>query len=348
MASGDLVSLAVRSINHRAHGFDGLARLTANATSGAALHGSFCTHGLESIVFTTCNRLEVYWRAPTAQHNSIATGILASSLGIAADTLSGQSSCMTGDAAANHLFRVCAGLESLVLGEAEVLGQARAALDACPGAGSFLTGVFRAAIRTGRAARAETAIGEGALSVASTTTQWLSARMPLGDRRVLILGAGDTARKVARHLSAIGVGALVIANRTLARAEALAAPLGAQAVELDALPDDLFGADAVISAVNTSGYVLTLAQLRQRSQRAPLVAIDLSMPPSIEPGEAGGLLRIDLAVLEQAAHANRRQRETEVPRVEAVIDREMEFLRRWARREALRPIFAGSRQEREA
>jgi glutamyl-tRNA reductase len=297
-------------------------------------------------VLTTCNRLELYWRSRSAQDDVVATGILAASLGADAEAVVGQSSWLRGDAAANHLFRVCAGLESVVMGEAEVLGQARSALEACPGAGSFLTGVFRAAVRAGRAARAETAIGEGAMSVASTAIQWLSAQMPLTGRRVLIIGAGDTARKAARHLNAIGVGALVIANRTRSRAGGLAASLNAEVVGLDALPHEIARADAVISAVSAPGWVVTLDQLRQRAQaaeRGPLVLIDLSMPPSIEPGDADHVVRIDLSALEQTANANRQQREAEAPRVEVVIARELEWLRRWARREALRPMVTSLR-----
>lgn len=344
----DLAPLRVRSINHRTHGLSGLAALAAIPRSAAALHASLSSHGIDSVVLMTCNRLELYWRSRTSQDDVVATGILAAALGAGAGAVVGQSSWLTGDAAANHLFRVCAGLESVVMGEAEVLGQARAALDACPGAGSFLTGVFRAAVRAGRAARAETAIGEGAMSVASTAIQWLSAQMPLSGRRVLIIGAGDTARKAARHLKAIGVHTLVIANRTRSRAEALAAALNAEVVGWDALPHELCLADVVISAVNAPGWVITLDQLRHRPQaavRGPLVLVDLSMPPSIEPGDLDDVVRIDLAALGNTANANRKQREAEAPRVEVVIARELEWLHRWARREALRPMLARLRQQ---
>ena len=339
----ELAPLRVRSINHRTQGLAGLAALAVTPGSAAALHGSLSTHGIDSVVLPTCNRLELYWRSRTPQDDAVATGSLAAAIGSGAEAVAGQSSWLTGDAAATHLFRVCAGLESVVLGEAEVLGQVRAALDACPGAGPLLTGVFRAAIRAGRAARAETAIGEGAMSVASTAVQRLSAHMPLTGRRVLIIGAGDTARKAARHLGAIGVGSLVIANRTRSRAEELAASVNAEATEWAVLASEVSRADAVISAVSTPGWVVTLDQLRERAQapgRQPLVVIDLSMPPSIEPGEVEHVVRIDLPALEHTANANRTQRELEVPRVEAVIARELAWLRRWARREALRPMMA--------
>lgn len=341
--SGDLAFLRVRSINHRTHGLVGLAALAATPGSAAALHASLSTRGIDAVVLTTCNRLELYWRSRTPEDDIVATGLLAAAIGSGTEAVVDQSSWLTGDAAATHLFRVCTGLESLVLGEAEVLGQARAALDRCPGAGAVLTGVFRAAVRAGRAARAETAIGEGAMSVASTAIQRLTAHMHVAGRRVLIIGAGDTARKTARHLSAIGVGSLVIANRTRSRAEELAASVNAEVAEWATLPNEVFRADAVISAVSTPAWVVTLEQLRERAQACehrPFVAVDLSMPPSIEPGDVEHVVRIDLPALEHTANANRRQRESETPRVEAVIARELAWLRRWARREALRPEMA--------
>jgi glutamyl-tRNA reductase len=342
--TSDLAALCGWSINHRTHGLSGLAQLLANTRPVPDLHASLSARGIDSVVFPTCNRFEVYWRSQTAQDDAVVVGALGTTLGIDAGEVSERASYMEGDAAATHLFRVCSGLESLVMGEAEVLGQARAALQACPASGPFLAGVFRAAIRTGRAARAETAIGAGALSIASTAIQWLSTQARLADRRVMVVGAGDTARKVARHLRAVGVGGLVVANRTRDRAEAVLAPLGAEVIDWESLPDEIDGIDAIVSAVQAPQWILTLSQLQRRARpgRRPLFVIDLSMPPSIEPGELHGLIRIGLADLGERAQAHRRQREAEVPRVEAVIERELEWLRRWARRESSRPTDAGS------
>ena len=338
--SSDLAPLRLRSIGHRSHGLDCLAALSATPESAALLHAGLSGRGIDSVVLTTCNRFELYWRSRSPEDDILATGMLATVIASQHGTMLAQPSFSTGDAAAHHLFRVCAGLESVVLGEAEVLGQARAAFEACPGAGSFLTGVFRGAIRAGRAARAETAIGEGAMSVASTAIRWLSEQTELSGRRVLIIGAGDTARKSARHLRAIGAGTLVIANRTRSRAEGLAASVDADVADWDALPREIARADAIVSAVTAPGWVITLDQLRRRIPVAAsrLFLIDLSMPPSIEPGDAGGVVRVDLSAIEQLADRNRSGREAEAPHVEAVIARELAWLRRWAGREALRPM----------
>lgn len=323
----------------------GLASVAATLAKTAAMHASLTGHGIESVILMTCNRVELFWRSRTPQDDVVATGTLAAAIGTGAEQLLGASAWLAGERAAGHLFRVCAGLESVVIGEAEVLGQTRAALEASPGAGRFVAGVFRAAIRAGRAARAETGIGKGAASVASTAIQWLSARAALDTSRVLIVGAGDTARKVARHLKAVGLRDLVVANRSLARAQDLARALGAEAVGLDSLPDEILRADAIVSAVNVSQWVITREQLRHRSDRPdrPLFVVDLAMPPSVEPTECCGITRLDLGVIEQLTCARREQRSAELPRVEAVLAREMAWLQKWTAREALR--CQGSRSD---
>jgi len=233
----------------------------------------------------------------------------------------------------------------MVLGEAEILGQVRAAMEQSPSGGTFLRGVFTAAIRTGRGARAATGIASGAMSVASAAVQQVEARLPLGASRVLIIGAGETAAKVARQLSAIGTGTLVIANRTLDKARALAAAHGGIATGLDAVADEIAAADVVICATYSSSFIVTRAHVADRTADKPVVLVDLSMPPAIEPFDAGSVSRIDLAEIERATAAHRQRREGEIPRVEAFISREMSWLRGWARQEMLRPFVSTLRQK---
>ena len=254
-------------------------------------------------------------------------------------------------AAALHLFRVCAGLESLVLGEAEILGQVRAALDACTGAGPFLEGVVRAALRTGRMARAETAIGVGALSVASAAVHLLSESLPLAESRVLVVGAGDTGLKAARHLRALGVGQLVVANRSVARAQSVAAPLRADAVGLDRLADELASADAIVCAVGAPAPVIgadELARAAATRRGRRLIVVDLGMPPAVACGDAPGVERLDLNALDGRVERQRERRVAEIPRVEAVIGRELGYLDAWARHHALRPLVSDLRRKIEA
>jgi glutamyl-tRNA reductase len=336
-ASSGLAALRVLTINHRTLGLTNLQRLSIASDWAATLHERLSSEHVASVVLATCNRAELYWWARVPGDDEIAMRAFAEEVGVPDATLDEVAARRSGDTAAAHAFRVSCGLESLALGEAEILGQVRSALEACTAAGPLLEGVFRAAIRTGRLARAETGIGTGALSVASAAIRRLSGLLPLAERRVLVVGAGHTGRKAARHLRAVGVGGLVIANRTRARADAVAGPLDAEGVGLEALAIELARADAVLCAASAggAGWVLSMAQLRRaladRPSR-PLVVVDLAMPAGVEPGALGGVTRIDLAGIEQVTEASRRQRQAEVPRVEALIERELGRLRAWALR----------------
>lgn len=346
-AAGGLDALRVRTVNHRGSGWSAVAAVSAGAHQALAMHDALAAHGIESVEFTTCHRTELYWRSTAPSSDAIADAVFAAIAQLPLDRMLEQSTRAAGEAAARHLFRVCCGLESAVVGEAEVLGQARAALDSSSFAGSFLTGVFRGAIRAGRAARAETAIGTGALSVASTAMHWLAGQVDPAGARIVLVGAGDTVQKAGRHLRDIGAGSLVVLNRTVERAHHVAAAIGASAAGLDDLPSELLQADAVVSAVRAPSWVITLEHLRarRRARPAPLVVVDLSMPASIEPGHCDGVARVDLAGVEQLAADHRARREAEAPQVEAVIDRELDWLRDWARHEMLRPIVSTLRQK---
>jgi glutamyl-tRNA reductase len=293
----------------------------------------------------------VYWRERTPEDVGIVTAAFARAVEVPAGDAGNGIDALSDRAAARHLFRVCAGLESLIVGEAEILGQVRTALDACHGAGSLLTGVVQAALRTGRLVRAETGIGVGALSVASAAVQQLSHALPLARSRVVVIGAGETGLKVARHLRSLGVGQLVVVNRTLSRAEAIAAEVGATAAGLECLPQELVWADALVFAVTVPHPIVHARDLRsalaRRGGSLP-VLVDLSAPHAVTRDDVPSLTLIDLATLEQHVAAHRDRREAEVPRVESFIDRELDFLHAWARQQALRPLVAQLRKKMEA
>lgn len=346
-----LAALRAATINHRTVGLANLQTLSVSCEAAARLHDELTRRGVESVVLVTCNRTELYWRARLPGDEASVGHALAAALQVPETAVWVLATRLSGEAAATHLFRVCCGLESLVLGEAEILGQVRAALEACPGAGPFLEGVIKAALRTGRQARAETQIGAGAVSVASTGVQWLAQMLPLAGRRVLVVGAGDTGRKAARHLRALGVRELVIANRTLANAEAMAGPLGATAVSLDALRRELRLADGVVCAATSPEWLIgakDLARAMEGRSGRPLFIVDLAMPAGVAPVDVPGLERIDLRALEHLSEAHRRRREAEIPKVDALIARELGWLHAWARHQALRPLVSDLRRKVEA
>ncbi len=304
------------------------------------------------VLLATCNRSELYWVALGAgPADEVVAGAFREALhrsGVAAPFTRRE-----GEDAVRHLLRVACGLDSLVVGEVEILGQVRAALQEAPDH-DLLGGVFRAAIRTGRMARAETAIGAGAISVASSAIHALESRMPLAGARVLIVGAGETARAAARQIASDGVASVVVANRTLAHAEALAADVGGRAVPIAALEDALGLSDVAIVAARGETYLVDAAVVsRARScgdAARALAFVDLSMPRLVDPAVARlpGVSVIDLGAIQADVDRNRRRRAAEVPKVEAIIERELAWLATWARHESLRPLIAGLRRKAEA
>jgi glutamyl-tRNA reductase len=345
-AAGGLETLRAITVSHRAVGIDALARHSLDCDAAQALHQRLTEAGIASVVLATCNRAELYWRSHRGGDDDTAAHAFSRLTGLPAGT--GR---LTGSAAAAHLFRVCAGLESLVLGEAEILGQVRAALDACQGADGFLRGVVHAALRAGRQARAETALAVGAQSVASAAVQFLARALPVERSRVLVVGAGATGVKVARHLRAVGVGRLVVANRTIERATAVATALGAESASLDGLQDAIGLAHAVVCAVDAPAHIVSVEDLRWAAAARhgrPLMVVDLSMPPAVEPGDVAGVTRVDLAALQKTVAQQHDRRAAEIPKALAVVERELRHLEAWARRQALRPLLADLRRKLEA
>lgn len=348
---GGLAPLRALLVSHRTAGLEGLRQLAVDCERVMALHAGLTAAGVASVVLTTCNRTEIYWHAGNPNDSETVQRMFADAVGAPRSWLADATLSLAGEAAAGHLFRVCAGLESLVLGEAEILGQVRSALDACTGAGPFLHGVVRAAIRAGRMARAETAIGVGAQSVASAAVQMLAKTLALPAARVVVVGAGDTGLKAARHLRSLGVGELVVVNRTLARAEQLGHAVSAEAVGLDGLPSELCRADAVVCAVATPTPIILTGDLRTAAaarRSRPLVVVDLCMPPAVETGEAPGVTHVNLSALEAHVAGEHGRRALEIPKVEAVVRRELAHLATWARRHALRPVMSDLRRQFEA
>ncbi|MEZ5977566.1 MAG: glutamyl-tRNA reductase [Planctomycetota bacterium] len=216
-----------------------------------------------------------------------------------------------------HLMRVACGLDSLVLGESQILGQVREAMQASEDAGALgerLRPLLEQTLALGKRVRTHTSLGEGTLSVARVAVD-IAARAcgPLESRSALVVGTGETGILVARHLAHLGVRDIVFANRTLANAEKVVSELGGRAVGLDALERELARCDLVAVSVD-GGRVLHAEQFRSArlSRRdAPLVVLDLSVPRAVDPdaSELRGLLVYDLDDLAKVVATNRAGRE---------------------------------------
>ena len=346
-SSSGLGALRALAIHHRNTSLPLLERVALSPARREALYARLRAHGIEAVVVSTCHRSELYYRARTAGDDVRALALWSAPIARAHV----EPARLCGPAVARHLFRVAAGLESLVLGESEVLGQLRGALEAATQAGSpgpLLSRAFHAALRCGGRARSETGIGAGALSIASAAARLLAAKSrDLSALTVLVLGAGVTGVKVARHLSAEGVGRLVLLNRTAERARLAAEELEVEHAELRELPRLLAQADAVVAAAEVERPLIDPAMVstRPRHERAPLTLVDLSLPRAVDPACAAlaGVRVLNLADLEQVVAANRSRREAEIPRVRSIVGRELEQLVRWAKARADRSLEDAAR-----
>jgi len=295
--------------------------------------------GSEAVVLSTCNRTEVYAvdERPALAEERI-YGELSGLSGLTQSELAPALYSVTDEAAAVHLFRVAAGLDSMVPGEAQILGQVREAYEAAREAGttgSTLHRLFRQALRVGKRVRTETAIGENPASVSSAAAQ-LAERVfeDLAGRRILLLGAGKTADLTAANLISRGVGEIVVANRSHERAEALARRFGGRAVGLDAVEAELVQADVVVASTSSQGYVLAAAQveraMKERRGR-PVFFIDIAVPRDVDPAvnELEGCYLYDIDDLERVVAESVAGRREEAVRAEAIVSEEADAFRAW-------------------
>ena len=289
--------------------------------------------GGEAVVLSTCNRTELYLvREDDAEEEAVAA--VTALAGDRAADLAAALYRLRADGAALHLFRVAAGLDSLVPGEGEILGQVRSAFEA--GApGLLLDHLFRQALHIGRRVRVETAIGESPASVPSAAAAL--AQQVFGElqgRRVLLLGAGKISEATARNLVSRGAEIAVVANRTLAHGEGLARKLGAQALSLDAVAAELEQADVVVSATGAAGLVLsheTVAHALRARKGRPLLLVDLAVPRDLDPAINGfeGCFLYDVDDLKAVVEETLSGRRGEAARAERLVAEEAERFRDW-------------------
>jgi glutamyl-tRNA reductase len=314
-------------------------------------------HLAEVVLLSTCNRTEIYARS-TKFHSAVSDVLdfLAEQGGAQPEEFSEHLYTYYDDSAVSHLFGVAAGLDSMILGEGEILGQVRAAWQRAEEeqtSGQSLARVFRHAIEVGKRARTETAIGRSALSVSSAAVALAERTMfSLRGRSVLILGAGDVAEGLGRALVSAGVGDVVVANRTHARAVALAEKLGGHAVALGDLPDVLATVDVLLTATDSSEVHVERADVEAVMERrggVPLLIVDVAVPRDVDPGVAQipGVTLHDVDDLHQHAEAALDERRREIVTVREIIGEELaRFQTERAAREVA-PLVTGLRARAE-
>jgi glutamyl-tRNA reductase len=303
----------------------------------------------EAVCLSTCNRTELYVADESAEEagrkGEAALLALEAELGPALYRLRDE-------AAALHLFRVAAGLDSMVPGEGEILGQVRAAYEA-GATGRLLDRLFRDALRAGRKARTETAIGESPASTSSAAAAL--AEQVFGDlrgRRILLIGAGKVGELAARNLLSRGAEIAVVANRTVDRAAVLAEQLGGTALPLDRVEEELTRADVVLSSTSAPGWILdrpAVERLLPARRGRPLFLIDLAVPRDLDPAihELEGCYLYDIDDLAAVVSETLAGRRREAERAEAIVAAEAERFREWQAALDVVPAIASLRARAE-
>ncbi len=293
----------------------------------------------EAVVLSTCNRIELYVVvADPVEAESVVLGMLARRAGIRPTELVDGIYALRNCDAARHLFRVTAGLDSMVVGEAEIQGQVKRAYETAlenQTTGSLTNRLFRGALAAGKRARTETRISVGHASVASVAVDL--AEEAIGDlqtRPVLIVGAGETAELTARALHDHGVKSMFVANRRRERAHALAERFGGETVSLDALDDQLELADIVVTST-ASPHVLIeaerLSRVMELRGRRQLLLIDLAVPRDLDPAinDLDGCFLYDVDDLEAVVAETLAGRRGEAARAERIVAAEADRFREW-------------------
>lgn len=286
----------------------------------------------EGVIVSTCHRSEIYSLAANESARDGMTRFLSEWRGLDFAELEGSSFYRVGGEAARHLFRVASGLDSLALGESEVLGQVRQALSLARESGTthaVMHRLFESAVAAGKRVRAETEIARHPLSVVSIGFE-LAMKVfgRLSEKRVLVLGAGETGSLFARHAIEAGVRDLAIANRTDSRAQELASRLNGRPVPWEALAEEIPQADVVVGATSSPEALVTKqdaeAAMRERRGR-PMLFLDLAVPRDIAPevSEVYNVFSYSIDDLEEVAEENRRRRAREVPVAEKIVEEEL-------------------------
>jgi glutamyl-tRNA reductase len=308
----------------------------------------------EAAALSTCNRTELYLVvSEPVEAESLALGVLAREADIRPTELLGRLYSLRSVAAASHLFSVTAGLDSMILGEAEIQGQVKRAYELAlvEGAtGPVLNRLFRGALAAGKRARHETGISEKGVSIPSVAVEL--AQHTLGDlaaRTVLLVGAGETAELTARALAARGVEAIFVANRHYSRAIGLAQRFGGRAVRIDQLPAQMERADIVVSSTNSPHHIIEREELElvmQRRDGRPLELVDLAVPRDIEPAcrEVAGVSLHDVDDVQSIAERNASGREAEARRAERLLEAEVGRFERWLGSLQVLPTVAALRR----
>ncbi len=348
--------LLLLGVSHKTAPVDLRERLDMSSRGIDTALGALARHAghAESVVLSTCNRAELY---VACEDPSVARRELLAFLSefneVSADAITPHVYDRLDAEAVRHLFRVAAGLDSLVVGEPQILGQVKDAYSAASGlhcSGPLLNKLFHSSFNVGKRVRTETALGEGAVSVSFAAVQ-LAKKIfgHLKGRRVLVIGAGEMGKLTAMHLKTQGIERITITSRTLANAQALADEIGGAAVPWDQLVPALGQADIAITSTGSHLPILNKAKLATVAgshRKEPLFLVDIAVPRDVDP-DAGDLEQVflyNIDDLQAIVNENLSRRGAEMTKAEAIVADEVDRFMAWQRSRGAIPTVVALRQ----
>ncbi len=316
-----------------------------------------CSHVQCGVILSTCNRTEFYlWDDNPGNITKGFDNFLHARSGLNMESISNYLYCKHDADVALHLFRVASGLESMILGEYEVLGQVKNAYYAAESAGSLglaLKKLFEAAIKTGRRVREETAISQNSLSASSMAVDIaLSKSDEPADLKALVIGTGEAGKLVAQVAKAKGVGSIIMASRYCQDARDMADKLDVELVDFACVEKVLQGVDIIITCAHAPHYLLNAEQIRHVLSNNPgkkLVIVDIGVPRNVDPAIHGfeGVLLYNIDDIGRACDSNLSKRQTETNAAQAIIDQEIVRFREFSHTLNVRPIIRSLAQRAE-
>lgn len=351
------MQLYVVGVNHSTTPIEIRERLAVSSTrvpDALSLLQKYVSQGL---ILSTCNRTEVYAIPKSDDSSQPSIDFLKAWANISNDDLSPYIYCYHSEEAVEHLFRVASGLDSMIIGEFEILGQVNQSLEEAKKARMVdhpLRNLFHQALRVGRQVREKTGVSKNALSVSSVAVA-LAAKA-IGDLhrcKALVIGTGEAGRLVAKALKERGIAQITTTSRSYDKASTLAEALGGNAVDIGSLGRELATCDITISCTGAPHIILDLKSVENAMQvrsNHPLVIIDIAVPRDVEPqvGQINNVFLYDIDDFTHLSELNRKQREAEIKKAMGIIEAEVKIFTSWCQAMEAKPVVSSLVRKAEA
>ena len=346
-------------LNHRTAPLDVRERLSLTKAELPQALGAMESFGVPGVILSTCNRSEFYTMEPSAPEGIGEARInefLVEHFKVSMAEFEGRLYAYSGPQSISHLFRVCSGLDSMILGEEQIIGQVREAFDAGLKTGTVpgpLSKLFQQALRAGRKVRRQTGIGHNALSVSRACVELAKETLGnLSQMTAMVVGSGDAGGLAAEVLNLSGVKDIVITNRTHQRAVELANDLSGRAIPFQEMPAAIRDTDILIGCTGSPGYVVEAGMVREamagRAER-PLFLIDIAVPRDIDPDAArlSNVVLHDVDGLESIATSSHQDKEQEARAAEEMVAEEADHFLAWRQAQHAQPTITALRNQAE-